>query len=163
VGIAGALALACGANPAKYLVALNQSGLASLPGSCYATGVPPNPAPTIVELVSHEFTVWEGAKGKRYLEIDRVNSPFPSSPGLSFIGLVEGGPRTWSFTATADRGNSTVESRQMLFTFTDLGATLEGTIAVTSTFTCPTPPCGFQDCTVSLGLNGRQIDASGLY
>jgi len=51
----------------------------------------------------------------------------------------------------------------MLFTFTDLGATLEGTIAVTSTFTCPTPPCGFQDCTVSLGLNGRQIDASGLY
>src|SRR5262245_51119411 len=109
VGMAGALALACGADPAKYLVALNQAGLATLPGSCYPNGTPPNPAPQIVELVSHEFTVWEGAKNKHFLEIDRVAVNFPSSFNLNFIGLVEGGPRTWTFSMTTDRGNSTIE------------------------------------------------------
>ena len=160
VGLLAALGMACGSNPAKYLVALNQAGLATLPGSCYPNGNQPNPPPQITELISHEFTVWEGAKGKRYLEIDQIQVSFPSPTTFGFSGLVEGGPKAWTYTSSAARG-ATTELRQMAFTFADLGATLEGTIAVTATFTCASPPCGFQDCSVTLGLNGRQIDASG--
>ncbi|HEY8208451.1 MAG TPA: hypothetical protein VIG99_13265 [Myxococcaceae bacterium] len=155
-GAAAALALACGANPSTYVVALDQSGLAALPGSCYATGMPPVTPPVIQAVVQHEFTIWEGAQNKHYLRIDQVQVNFPSS-GFNFNGLVEGGPKSWLFSTTANRGNNTTETRKMEFTFTDLSATLLGSVAVTDTFTCPTPPCGFQDCSVTLGLNGRQI------
>src|SRR4051812_11589918 len=156
VGVAAALALACGASPSTYLVALDQSGLTTLPGSCYATGQPPATPPVITALVQHELTVWEGAQSKHYLQIDRVQVNFPSS-GFSFIGLEQGGPKAWSYQTTADRGNNTTETRKMDFSFTDLSPTLLGSIAVSDTFSCATPPCGFQDCQVTFTLNGRQI------
>ena len=155
---AAALLLACGSQPATYLVALDQTGLMSLPGACYATGTPPATIPQVQPLLQHEFTVWEGAQNKRYLEIDNIRVQFPSS-GFTFTGLTEGGPKQWTYSLTVDRGNNVSEARKMEFNFTDLSATLVGAISVTDTFSCNTPPCGFQDCSVTLNLNGRQIDA----
>jgi len=158
-GAAAALLLACGSQPATYVVALDQTGLMSLPGACYATGTPPATIPQVPPLVQHELTVWEGAQNKRYLEIDTIGVRFPSSSQFAFTGLTEGGPKQWTYSLTVDRGNSVMEARKMEFNFTDLSATLVGAISVTDTFSCNTPPCGFQDCSVTLNLNGRQIDA----
>lgn len=157
-GAVVALSLACGPNPAVYLVALDQSALAALPGSCYPNGTAPNPAPVITALIQHQFMVWEGAQGKRYLEIDQTRVPFPTSNNFSFTGLVEGGPKAWTFTTTVDRGNSTTETRSLAFNFSELGGTLLGSAVATSTCTCPTAPCGCVDCSATLLLNGRQID-----
>jgi len=156
-GAAAALLLACGAQPSTYLVALDQSGLMTLAGSCYQGGTPPANIPQIQALVQHEFTVWEGAQNKKYLEIDRVQVQFPAS-GFSFTGLADGGPKQWTYGLNVDRGNNVVEARKMEFNFTDLSSTMVGSIAVTDTYTCTTPPCGFQDCTVTLNLNGRQVE-----
>jgi hypothetical protein len=158
VGVSAALSLACGPQPSTYLVALDQSGLASLPGTCYATGAPPTNPPVIQALIQHEFTFWEGAQGKKFLRMDTVTVQFPSS-GFSFNGLQDGGPKQWTYSTTADRGNNTSEARKMVLDFTDLSATMVGTIAVTDAFTCNNPPCGFQDCSVTLNLNGRQVEA----
>jgi hypothetical protein len=157
-GAAAALLLACGPQPFTYVVALDQSGLTSLPGSCYPTGTPPTTPPQIPTLVQHEFTTWQGAQNKMYLEIDAIQVQFPSS-GFTMNGLAEGGPKQWSYSTLRDRGNNVTETRKMDFNFTDLSSTLVGSIAVTDTFTCAAPPCGFQDCSVTLNLNGRQIDA----
>jgi hypothetical protein len=156
-GAAAALLMACGASPATYLVALDQSGLMSLAGSCYPGGTAPANIPQVQQLVQHEFTFWEGAQSKKYLQIDAIRVQFPAS-GFTMSGLEEGGPKQWTYELKVDRGNSTTETRKMDFNFTDLSGTLVGSIAVTDTFACNTPPCGFQDCSVSLGLNGRQVD-----
>ncbi|HVE83378.1 MAG TPA: hypothetical protein VND93_11045 [Myxococcales bacterium] len=161
-GAAAALALACGSNPAKYLVALDQTALASLPGSCYPSGTAPNPPPTVTPaLVQHEFTVWDGAQNKHYLEIDSVSVRFPTST-VFFGGLFEGGPKSWTLASTRDLGSSNTETRTMAFSFTELGSTLLGSIAVTDTFECSTT-CSFYDCQVTLPLNGRQVEATGFY
>lgn len=158
-GAAAALLLACGSQPSTYLVALDQSGLMSLPGSCYTSGTPPANPPQIQALIQHEFTVWQGAQNKQYLEIDNIRVQFPSS-GFTFNGLADGGPKQWTYSLSVDRGNNVTEARKMELNFTELSSTMVGSIAVTDTFTCASPPCGFQDCSVTLNLNGRQIDAT---
>ena len=155
---AAALLLACGPQPTTYLVAVDQSGLNSLAGSCYINGVPPANPTVFAPLVQHEFTFWEGAQSKKYLQVDRISVPFPSNDQFAFNGLSEGGPKQWVYNGTNNRGNNTTETRNMELNFTDLGATLVGSIAVTDTYACPSPPCGFQNCSVTLNLNGRQIE-----
>jgi hypothetical protein len=157
-GAAAALSLACGSQPATYLIALDQSGLETLPGSCYPTGAPPATPPQFQQWIQHEFTIWEGAQSKHYLQFDAIRVQFPTT-SFTLSGLTEGGPKQWTYSTEVDRGNNITETRQMQFSFTDLGATLVGTIAVTDTFACASPPCGFLDCSVTLNLNGRQVDA----
>ena len=158
-GVAAALVLACGPNPITYLVALDQSSLASLPGSCYPGGTVPTPAPNVTPFVQHEFTVWEGAQGKRYLQIDQVRVNFPTSNNFTFVGLAQGGPKTWSYSTSVDRPNTTTESRTLELTFTDLGpSTLLGSAVATSTCSCPAAPCSCVDCTATFQLNGRAIE-----
>lgn len=156
-----ALSLACinGGQPATYKIALDQSPLETLPGSCYTSGMAPTNPPEVTGLFAdREWTFWEGSDGKIYLDMGTLNvGPLGSAGNISFTGMVQGGPREWIVERKATFNTTELETRSFTFTFTDLGFTAEGSLLVKYLYECT--GCGRPSCEATLPFNGRKIEA----
>jgi hypothetical protein len=157
-----ALSLGCinGGQPAIYKIALSMAPLGVLPGSCYTTGTAPANPPEVTGLfTNYEWIFWEGADGRRYLDIGNLTiSSLGNAPGVQFSGLVEGGPKEWFVERkTYFNSGAEVDTRSFTFNFTDLGFTAEGTLLVKSLYEgCA--GCTRPSCEATLPFNGRKIE-----
>jgi hypothetical protein len=169
VGLALTGLLGCGSEqPELYRVAVDVKPLVALPGSCYQTGnAPPSGNRNDGVVLPIQWMLWTGLDEHRYLEPGSfsVRLGDAGEVGLNGLGLEGrvGDESVFGSELVRVFPEQTI-TQQVTITFTELGATAQGTMELSLRCTPGSVPCP-PDCSVSLPFNARRldVDAEALY
>lgn len=172
IAAAGVLALGlvgCGNSKARvYNFAFDRSPLQNLAASCYDNNeIPPTKVDLSNEREEMTIVIWDGAEGKKYLDLGIKEYPLGDADPVIVDGLIESedgktfvGSRTFRNLQQPGSGFSDLQVSTVNVTFEELGAVARGTLLVKSDYACTSCPTNTKiaTCSAQFTLNGRQVD-----
>jgi hypothetical protein len=161
--------LGCGgAQPSIYRVAIDRLTAANVPAACYRTGQAPTTIPdkTTNMVDEEQWVYWDGLEDQAYLDIGTINYGLGQAQRVDIDGdSIQGAKEEDQYIFKAERveteSATEIYTTSATYTITELGETLEGTLALRSA--CAGADCaGTPTCEVSLNFVGRKIKTDQL-
>jgi len=152
--------MGCGdSQPSVYRVAIDESGLADVPGACYFSGVVPSDVDKRTNAYSEQvWTLWTGESAdSSYLDIQAHE--YDLGDLMLNVGdiTVRGGPKAWTTVKTDVQGASNTREETLTISFDGTpGSTGKGTLFIKVTNTC-SGSSSCRTCEATLPFFARRI------